>query len=203
MLLQVTALVSFIGLALCGIPAGLPAFCHDLDCPQYTVLETTADYELRRYNETKWVSVQAMGPTRDAVNSDMFQTLFKYIDGTNANNVKIPMTAPVLMKVEHGQGPNCASNFTMHFMLPHDDWTSPIKPSNPNVYINTLPPMEVYVAEFSGWANDKDYQDHIMSLYNSLEAKSLNVDTTFYFDAGYDGPYQFAHRHNEVWIAKL
>jgi len=202
MLLQVT-LVCLVGLAVGGIPAGLPDFCHDLDCPQFSVVETTADYELRHYNETKWASVFAMGATRDSVNQDMFMTLFHYIDGGNVNHAKIPMTSPVLMKVEHGQGPNCASNFTMHFMLPHDDWTAPIKPSNPNVEIVSLPPMDVYVQSFGGWAQDKDYTQHVMALYNSLQAKNLSVDTTVYFDAGYDGPYQFAHRHNEVWIMKM
>ena len=60
-------------------------------------------------------------------------------------DVKIAMTAPVVTTVAHGPGPNCGSNFTMHFMLPHDHWQSPIQPTNPKVQIVTLPAMDVYV----------------------------------------------------------
>ena len=42
-----------------------------------------------------------------------------------------------------------------------------------------------------------------MALYNTLRTASVNVDTTEFYDAGYDGPYQFANRHNEVWIRKM
>jgi len=43
----------------------------------------------------------------------------------------------------------------------------------------------------------------VMELYNELNSKNLAVDTASFYEAGYDGPYQFANRHNEVWIKKL
>jgi hypothetical protein len=46
------------------------------------------------------------------------QTLFNYIEGANADKAKIPMTAPVLMRITPGEGPFCKSNFTMGFYLP-------------------------------------------------------------------------------------
>lgn len=32
------------------LPLGAPWFCHNLDCPKYDVLETTDDYEIRKYD---------------------------------------------------------------------------------------------------------------------------------------------------------
>merc|ERR1711963_39183 len=119
--------LALLSLVAAASAAQRPAFCHDLDCPLYTVVDTNNDYELRRYNVTKWAAITKEGADRDSVNSGMFRTLFNYIDGHNAANTKIPMTAPVLMRVVHGQGPNCGTNFTMHFMLPHAMWSAPIQ----------------------------------------------------------------------------
>ena len=79
-----------------------------------------------------------------------FFRLFNYIDGTNSENSKIPMTKPVsvrylverglqmklrqqsfwwtsesqpdsiLDRILPGEGPNCGSNFTMSFLVPHE-----------------------------------------------------------------------------------
>ena len=43
MLLQVTAFLPLLSLALSStVPQNKPAFCHDLDCPHFSVLESTA-----------------------------------------------------------------------------------------------------------------------------------------------------------------
>jgi hypothetical protein len=39
-----------------GVDTKAPWFCHNLDCPRYTVLESTDDYELREYEAASWVS---------------------------------------------------------------------------------------------------------------------------------------------------
>lgn len=49
----------------------------------------------------------------------ILQKLFGYISGGNAANAKIDMTAPVLTKVEPGQGPTCESTFTVSFYNPY------------------------------------------------------------------------------------
>lgn len=46
------------------------------------------------------------------------QRLFKYIDGGNEDEVKIPMTSPVLVDVEPSCGPFCKNNFTVSFFVP-------------------------------------------------------------------------------------
>ncbi|KAK7116250.1 heme-binding protein 2-like [Littorina saxatilis] len=205
-MLKACAFLSLVGVALSlAIPSNLPVFCHKLDCPQFTVVENTTDYELRHYDQTSWVSIRKEAANLDIVRRDMFMTLFHYIDGENADQVKIPMTAPVLTTVEHGAGPNCASNFTMHFMLPHAQWAAPIKPTNSQVNIVTLPAMDVYVKSFPGYASDEDFISMAVELYKNLATnnKHTNVDKKQYNEASYDGPYQFADRHNEIWIGKL
>jgi len=200
-MLSLAALLPLLALA---SAADRPDFCHELDCPAFTVLSTTDTYELRRYNSTKWVAVMKEAMALDMnTNSAMFRTLFHYISGNNSQGVKIPMTAPVLTTVAHGAGPNCASNFTMHFMLPHNNWAAPIAPTERGVFITTLPPMDVYVRHFGGFADGEDYRVEAMELASDLSAKDLPFSTAAYHQAGYDGPYTFFNRHNEVWLQKI
>ena len=58
--------------------------------------------------------------------------------------MKIAMTAPVLSKVEPGQGPACTSNLTRSFFL-SDKLATPPKPTDPSVYLTELPGFVAYV----------------------------------------------------------
>ena len=77
-------------------------------------------YEIRDVPVTKWVSTDGYEfQIHDgAQNGIMFDKLFHYIDGGNAEGAKIDMTAPVLYFIIPGAGPNCESNFTMSFLIP-------------------------------------------------------------------------------------
>lgn len=46
------------------------------------------------------------------------QRLFEYISGTNEEEVKVDMTAPVRVMLEAGQGPFCKDHFKMSFFVP-------------------------------------------------------------------------------------
>ena len=48
------------------------------------------------------------------------------------------MTAPVVNQIEHGQGPDCESNFTMHFMIPLDMYANPPTPLDKTVFIRRI-----------------------------------------------------------------
>jgi hypothetical protein len=56
---------------------------------------------------------------KDTAMKGSFMKLFDYISGGNSAKTKIPMTAPVVTKIEPGQGPNCESTFTMSFYNPY------------------------------------------------------------------------------------
>lgn len=176
--------------------------CHGLDCPSYTVLKKTDAWELRHYEEYKWASINATGISRDNTSHQMFNSLFQYISGKNDKHVKIAMTAPVLTRVAHGQGPNCESFFTMHFLIPLSQQDAPIPPTDPQVFIDTTPAFDVFVKSFGGFAKDADYIDNLATLANDV-SKITKVNGTFFYTAGYDGPYQFQNRHNEVWLVKV
>lgn len=179
-----------------------PAICHGQDCPKFTMLNKTKDWELRRYAVTKWSATSAVGMYKDPITSELFQLLFRYISGDNAQKAKIAMTTPVLTQIIHGAGPNCESEFIMHFMLPFVDWDTPSTPTNPKVSVVETAEMDVYVRSFGGFAKDQDFMENLHNLTLSLPADA-KVEDKYFFNAVYDGPYTFKNRHNEVWVKKV
>lgn len=61
------------------------------------------------------------------------------------SDIKIPMTTPVITEVLHGPGPDCESNFTMHFLMPFAFKANPPQPTEQGVYIRNVPEMTVFV----------------------------------------------------------
>lgn len=58
--------------------------------------------------------------------------------------MKISMTAPVLVRLIAGQGPACKSNFTMSF-FDAPKVPNPPAPTDKTVFFSTLPKQKVYV----------------------------------------------------------
>ncbi|XP_045215552.1 heme-binding protein 2-like [Mercenaria mercenaria] len=188
-----------------GWPAGVktPWFCHDLECPVYTVNETNANFETRQYAPSVWVAtrVSVVNYTRDA-NRKMFYTLFHYISGNNSRHLKIPMTAPVVRQIDPCQGSNCMSNYTEHFMMPFNLQSNPPVPTEAGVFIRSLPAMTVYVRSYGGYGSEELTQQNRKALVQDLQAANKQFNQDHYYTAGYDGPYAFI-RHNEVWLAAI
>ena len=180
-----------------------PSFCHDLDCPKYTLVDKKNGYEVRKYDASKWVgtTISSLNFT-SAVNTG-FNRLFKYISGENSAKTKIPMASPVATKIVPGQGPACESNFTVLFFTPFAFQTNTPQPTNPLLALVDLPAITAYVTSFGGWEDDRSLQEHSAELANQLIEDKADFVKDFYFTAGYDAPYRILERHNEVlWTKK-
>jgi len=177
-----------------------PAFCHELDCPKFTVLETNDKFEVRHYEPSVWVatSITTFDYTKTESNP-MFYKLFHYISGNNTQNTKLAMTAPVVTEIVHGPGPDCESNFTMHFMIPFDMQANPPQPTDPSVYIRYVPELTVIVRSYAGYSDDDMKRQNIEHLTMDLDAAGKQYADNMFFTAGYDGPFSFV-RHNEIWV---
>ncbi|KAI8510414.1 Heme-binding protein 2 [Branchiostoma belcheri] len=174
-----------------------------LDCPNYKVVTSTADYEERLYEAARWTSTTIPDMEHRSAASTGFRRLFKYITGHNEKNIKIPMTAPVITKVEPGDGPFCKTDFTVSFFAPYADQAEGTpKPSDPEVFNNSLPEMTAYVRTFSGYAKDEDWTKQAETLAKSLDEAGKNYHKDHYYTAGYNSPFKPINRHNEVWFIK-
>jgi hypothetical protein len=193
-----------VGQQLQSVPtADKPWFCHDLDCPSFTVLNYTDSYEVRRYAPGKWASTAVEGILYAQAITVGFNRLFKYISGENEQNTKIEMTSPVKTYVEAGQGPFCKSTFTVSFYVPSEFQDNPPKPLNPDVFIEDVPENTYYVSQFGGiLVDDWSLSSKAKALTSKLDADGVQYAKEGFISAGYDPPFRLQHRHNEIWVWK-
>jgi len=180
-----------------------PKFCNGIDCPVFEVKEKATTYELRHYPAAQWVSTDYYAINLEA--ADMKQTLafkklFNYISGENEAKQKIAMTAPVLIDVVPGPGPNCETLFSMAFYVPAEFQGKAPAATASDVRVITREPLDVYVGSFGGYANNAAHLDAVQRLAEDVGVE--NIETGTYFTAGYDSPFKFWNRHNESWLKK-
>ena len=174
-----------------------PEFCNGLECPEFNSIMKEGDIEIREYQESHWVSTEMKGDN----NSSGFMTLFKYISGSNETQEKMKMTAPVLKKITAKTPFTSDVTSTMSFYLgsKYQNGEAP-KPTNTDVYLQKLPFKKVAVITYSGYSNKGTEQQNLVTLGNFLTKNNMKFNTEFYFTAGYDSPFKFLFRHNEVWV---
>ena len=56
--------------------------------------------------------------------------------------------------------------------------------------------------QFSGYALDADYLEAAKYLKLVAEQNEEDIDSSYYYSAGYDSPYVIFNRRNEVWYTK-
>eukprot|EP00929_Paragymnodinium_shiwhaense_P037399 TRINITY_DN19934_c0_g1_i1.p1 TRINITY_DN19934_c0_g1~~TRINITY_DN19934_c0_g1_i1.p1 ORF type:complete len:237 (-),score=24.70 TRINITY_DN19934_c0_g1_i1:369-1079(-) len=178
-----------------------PWFCHGLNCPLYTSKCNTSDYEVRSYQLYKWSAARDDGiPGITKAMSHGFQKLFSYISGSNSAKKSIPMTAPVLQTISQD---STIGNVT-HFMMPYDYQDQPLssmpQPTDPDCFLTSTPAMDVAVVSYGGYSSDSDVLQNAARLRSALLAKGANADFSHFFAAGYDSPFRFFNRHNEIWF---
>ncbi|XP_064597288.1 heme-binding protein 2-like isoform X2 [Liolophura sinensis] len=172
-----------------------------LEKPEYEVVAKHDGYEERHYAASKWVSTKSKGMKLEDASRKSFFKLFDYIQGKNAKEQKIDMTAPVATLIEPGAGPNCESTFTMSFFVPPSNSTDTPEPTNPDLFLQTWPAQTFFVRQFGGFTSDEKWLEHAKSLGECLTGKE-KFHEQFYYTAGYDSPFKLFGRTNEVWFLK-
>ena len=133
-----------------------------------------------------------------------FMRLFDYIEGENVKKMKIPMTVPVAVEIQPGQGPFCKNNFTINFFVPFEDQADPAAPTNKDVFISSLPAFTAYVIAYGDYSSIDKIQKYSEQLDEDLVKDGLG-DTfrkDVFFFAGYDSPFRPFNRHNEIWFLR-
>ena len=139
--------------------------------------------------------------------SGMFWSLFKYINGGNDRELDMEMTAPVLLQYVNTANElisrDSTVNMTMKLYLPKINQEDPPVPTNPNVTLSNEDSMDVATIRFGGWAYYSDYINYRDKLIKNLGADAANYDMVNIIAAGYDSPFNFIGRRNEVWLKKI
>jgi len=165
---------------------------EDTEQQDYEVIEKDGAFEIRYYPSAVMASVNVDGDYGSS-SGNGFRILAGYIFGSNSEDQKIAMTAPVHMQ----DGPD---GYQMSFVMPSGfDTTNLPQPDNGQIRIHNSAPAFTASVRFDGYANDEKIEDHKEKLATYLNNKGIVYSEPFVF-LGYNPPYQMVDRRNEVMV---
>ena len=165
---------------------------RNIETYAYVVNKKYDKFEIRSYKATLFTSVKLSSKGYKNSSSKGFSILAGYIFGENERNEKIAMTSPVTMSLE--------DSMTMLFMVPKkfDKQTLP-QPNQSQIKFREEPAKTVAAIAFNGWADDEKIETYKQKLITALDNEGIAFTTRFYF-LGYNAPYEFFNRKNEVIV---
>ncbi|KAM5567916.1 heme-binding protein 2 [Rosa sericea] len=175
-----------------------------VESPQYRVVHSESDFEVRLYRESSWMSAQVRETTSfEKATKDGFHRLYQYIHGDNLNSSQITMTAPVLTSIVPSvHGPE----YYVRLYLPAKYERTPPQPfTELNLQFDKRRSRCIAARKFPGFAKDDDINEEFETLVSSLN-KHLNgkpgilKEKSSYTIAQYNASYHVSGRLNEVWM---
>ena len=164
-----------------------------IETQKYRVVKIEDGFEIRFYPVATFATIHSSGTNYKGVASSGFRKLAGYIFGGNEQNKSIAMTAPVRMEMSE-------KGSSMSFVMPSKyDETNLPKPKDASVQISKSQEMYAAVITFGGYANDEKIEVYKNKLVALLEKKEIKIIGGYNF-LGYNAPFQFYSRKNEITI---
>ena len=186
--------------------------------PDYTVIKTDGNFEIREYPSMILAEVTVEGDRRTA-NTRGFRKLAAFIFGDNQSQNKVAMTTPVMSKPEKIKmtSPVVSSpvitdmtspvtrsleeegRWTVNFMMPNKYTMETLpKPNDPDIRIFKSEPCRTVSIRFNGNNSTKNIVKNETKLRAYIDEQELVVSGTPEY-AGYDAPWVPAlMKRNEV-----
>ncbi|MEJ2596138.1 MAG: heme-binding protein [bacterium] len=161
---------------------------------QYRLVKSEKEYEIRYYPSAMLATIYSSAKSYRQISTPGFRALAGFIFGGNESNTRISMTAPVHMDIND-------SKSSMSFVMPskYDEQSLPT-PRDSRVKLEKSQAEYVAVLKFGGYANDEKIARYSDKLRKALEKKGISYSGNFRF-LGYNPPYQFIGRRNEIIVS--
>jgi hypothetical protein len=161
---------------------------------KYTVVSSNKEFEIRFYPSATLATVYSTATSYRELSGPGFRALAGYIFGGNESETKISMTSPVHMNISGDRS-------AMSFVMPSSYNTENLpKPDNSRVIIEDSRDEYVAVIRFSGYASDDAIRKQSEKLRKLLIENNIEYYGNFRY-LGYNPPYQFINRRNEVIVS--
>ena len=181
---------------------------HATPEPEYKVVRSLGDIEVREYAPYAVAEVVVAGPAGDA-GGQAFPILAGYIFGKNKGERKFAMTAPVTqeampVKLEMTAPVTqsaVAGGYLVQFVLPKGvTVASAPEPLDARVQLREIAPRRVAVIRFSGFWSTSNYDEHLATLQAALRAADLAWSGEAVYSR-YNPPFTpWFLRRNEIWL---
>ena len=198
-------------LAAAGV-AGLGAVAwsvigSDVETPDYQVLSTSGDIEIRQYGAMIVAQATVEGD-RDTAIQRGFGIIAKYIFGNNLSSAKVAMTAPVTQQAsekitmtapvtQQAEG----TSWIVRFVMPSQYTMETLpKPTNPQVALIEVPAKRFAAIRFSGFIGQESLDRHKAQLQEFMAKQGLTplqAPQYAFYNAPWTLPFM---RRNEIMI---
>lgn len=160
---------------------------------KYRVVRTEKEYEIRFYPSATLATVYTSAKSYRELSGTGFRRLAGYIFGGNKSGQKIAMTAPVHMDIQD-------KGSAMSFVMPsaYEMENLPV-PNDGGVVLEKTEDEYVAVLKFRGYASDRDIKSYSDKLATLLDEEGIKYMGNFRY-LGYNPPYQFIGRRNEIIV---
>ena len=189
--------------------------------PSYQILQTTEDYELRRYEPYRVAEVEVRDDF-EKVGSEAFRILAGYIFGDNQGETKMAMTAPVSQRPsqetareqagtrlemtapvsQRPAGAEMGSDaYVISFVMPASFTLETLpRPNNPRIRLREEPAGRVAARRYSGSWSESRYREEERRLLDALQRDGLQPRGVPIY-ARYNGPLSLPMlRRNEILV---
>ncbi|XP_062892811.1 uncharacterized protein LOC134339944 isoform X2 [Mobula hypostoma] len=159
-------------------------------CLGYDVLHTTANYQLRRYNESVWV-----GTHEDFSFTHRVETyrrlLRRYTNGENSAGLRTRSSDQFLTSFTRDRG------IAMYLMLTEEVWDNPATPTNPRAFIKRFPGMDVFAKRIH-----RDLTTEASDFNRTLTEQNAKFNNSFFFVSSCLRHHHIAHKAGgkEIWF---
>ncbi|XP_020213740.1 heme-binding protein 2 [Cajanus cajan] len=175
----------------------------EIESPQYTIVHSESDFEVRLYRSSVWMSAPALDISFEKATWNGFHRLFQFTEGANLNFSRIPMTLPVLTTTVPAAGPLQSQGYYVSLYLPVKfQATPPLPLPQLNIKPYEFSSHCVAVRMFSGFAKDERVVKEAQKLATTLSSSPWAHSQTRpgYSIAQYNTPFRIVKRKNEVWV---
>jgi hypothetical protein len=160
---------------------------------KYRLVLKDAQFEIRFYPVATFAKIYSEGTDYKSVANSGFRKLAGYIFGGNDQGKSISMTAPVRMELSE-------KGSSMSFVMPEKYKEADLpKPKDASIQIVKSIPQYVAVISFGGYANDEKIKEKRDVLLKLIQKKGIKIAGEYTY-LGYNAPFQFWSRKNEVVI---
>ena len=169
------------------------------ETPEYKIISKHEGFEVRRYSDMVVATTKVQADYKNSTSSG-FRRIASYIFGGNDKEMKIAMTAPVIV--------DCPSeglkSYNISFVMPKERSMKDLPKANiSDVSIQKESLGEVAALSFGGWANESRSMDCQKKLSELLTKNKIEKKGGFMI-AQYNSPWTLPpFRKNEVMVRIL
>ena len=179
--------------------------------PEFTVVEETDAYEIRRYEPYLVAEVDVVAASEKSAGGEAFRILAGYIFGDNQPQTKMAMTAPVEMTEPDGgekmqmtapvESSGSNGTFTYAFVMERKYSLDTLpQPTDPRIRIRKRPERLVAALRYSGRWSEDNYERHRAELAAALAADGIDASGPYTLPR-YNSPFAPPWcRRNEVLV---